>query len=84
VATADVFFPQVGTDKKGNAIAVWTLAGGVSGNRYIFATDWGQASQIGGINTNSEHVALAVDPEGSALAVWSQGTPLRVWASRFE
>lgn len=47
------------------------------------AETWSSA-QTGDVNWNSEHVALAVDPEGSAPAVWSQGTPLRVWASQLE
>jgi len=89
-AIGNAGFPQIATDKNGNALAVWHQRGGstenIWANRFTPTGGWGVAELLE--TDNASHAfspQLAIDDNGNALAVWSQsdGRRFNIWANRF-
>jgi Bacterial Ig-like domain len=90
-----VFYPRLGFDRSGNALAVWFQLQvlnnryRVHSSRYIPARGWSMAQPIadegGFIGTFTPRIAI--DDAGNALAVWEQldtNQVARVMVNRFE
>ena len=82
--------PQVATDPKGNAVAVWVQfdsQDSVWSNRYTVSGGWGRSQAI---ESNDEFRVqgpqVAMDFEGNAVAIWSQqnGIEFGLWSNRLE
>lgn len=62
--------PQIGVDKKGNAIAVWSGDNGIYAVRFDNGEKkWNEPRMIGGIGSD---VRLAVAQNGQAIVVWNR------------
>ena len=91
--TWNAFFPQVGIDSNGNAVAVWRQSDGtrynIWSNRYTQGTGWGTAELIETVNSiEVEAPQVGVDSSGNAVAVWMQeddldGTRDNIWSNRY-
>jgi hypothetical protein len=90
-----VFYPRIGFDRSGNALAVWFQLQvqnnryRVHSNRFIPARGWSVAQPIGdeGGFIGTFTPRIAIDDAGSALATWEQrdvNQVARVMVNRFE
>lgn len=77
VETGSASFPQISTDKNGNAFAVWRQHDGsadsIYANRYSGSSGlWGSAELIEAEAGSADAPQISADGEGNAIAVWSQ------------
>ena len=83
------YFPQVGMDANGNAIAVWAQISGLRSNiwsnRFTLGGGWSGATLIETDTSNVGAPQIAVDAQGNALAVWRQDYASKnsIWANRY-
>jgi hypothetical protein len=61
---------EVAVDPAGNAVAVWSEAGGIFSSRYTPADGWSTAVLIPNTSVASGNAMVAMDADGRALAVW--------------
>jgi hypothetical protein len=87
----NAWYPQVGMDAAGNAIAVWYQWDGtrdnIWANRYEAGIGWGSAELIEADNSvDAWYPQVALDAAGNAVAVWFQNDETfdSVWANRFQ
>jgi len=86
----DVKKPQVATDARGNATAVWVQTDETKfnmwANRYVAGVGWGRASLIETNPGDAEMPRVAVDGKGNAMALWKQsnGVNYDIWANRYD
>jgi hypothetical protein len=89
VSTGDAFYPKVGYDAGGHALAVWyeievtrapNDAFSVWGNRFIAGQGWSSPARISdyGSLIGTYMPSLAVSPNGDAMAVWTRSGEVRV------
>jgi hypothetical protein len=84
--------PQLAIDKNGNALAVWaqqlpTNDAYVYASRYLPATGWGSAVNIGSFAIIVTQPQVAIDANGNGVAVWLQqlgGTDSTLWSNTFQ
>ena len=86
------YYPQIGIDGNGNAIAVWAQFLSAStrldiwSNRYTAGNGWGNAELIEVDDTGSgAYPQINVTADGNAVAVWSQddGSYGSIWSNRY-
>ena len=90
--SGDARDPQVGFDRHGNAIAVWTQSDGslsnIWANRYdAGAGSWGAAELIENDNSgDARSPQVGLDRDGNAIAAWIQpdGSRYNSWANRYD
>jgi hypothetical protein len=89
--SGNAWFPQVGADPEGNAIAVWQQQTDgtrfdIWSNRYLASTQkWGDAERIEHEDAgDAEKPQVAMDGNGNAIAVWVQsgGDRPGIWSNR--
>ena len=75
-AGQDAFEPQVGIDKRGKAVAVWTRFDGTFNRiQAAFGSSWsgfGSARTISDVGLGASEPQVAVNRDGDSLAVWTQ------------
>ncbi|MGQ9587439.1 MAG: hypothetical protein ACUVT7_03545 [Thermoplasmata archaeon] len=85
----DADWPNVGVDRNGNALAVWTRYDGavenVMSSRYVPGLGWSTPMLVESSAESASMPHLAVDSLGNATAVWHQydGTRWNIWANRY-
>lgn len=88
VSSQKGFDPRIAVDSNGNAIAMWSLNGGLMAKRYTTDTGWGNpvkvsANDPSGVITNSVTAyQVAFDAAGNAITVFDLQGP-HIWASAF-
>ncbi len=82
------YAPQVASDERGNATAVWQQSDGrrfnIWGSRYRQGAGWGEAVQIEKGSTGLGAPTVAMDRDGHATALWPRfsGGKTEMWANR--
>jgi hypothetical protein len=91
--SADALEPDVATDPRGNAVAVWTQDDGDSvtvwtARRAVDVGTWSAPSMLSanGLSATKPAPRVALDAAGNGLAIWSlnTGRASGVWASRYD
>ncbi len=85
--------PQIGVDKLGNAVAIWSQYDARLNNtliracRYDSNTGWGEDGFISNGNGVARYPQLAVSGEGHATAIWAQddvgNESFKMWSNDF-
>ena len=90
-AAGTASIPELGIDREGNTLAIWTQTNGtetgVFANRYdTTAGSWGSAEAIHSHPGSASMPRLAVDALGDAIAVWTQsdGSHDKLFAIRYD
>lgn len=88
-APQGAYFPRIGMDGVGNAVAAWRQSDGsvydIWSNRYTRGSGWGSPELISGTAKFCQSPEIAVGSAGDVVAVWTQGDTERggLWANRF-
>jgi|GEM_PF-6480718 len=85
------YYPEIGFDSQGNAMAVWSKSDGTRCNiwarRYTISTNsWERAVKIETDDAgNAYDPQIVADASGNVLVVWSQndGHRLNIWSNRY-
>jgi len=90
LSSNDASAPQVATDGKGNAMALWTQVEGMQSDllaaRFQRTRGWASPKRVESAATAPVGAGLALDGVGTAFAVWRQDSANRpsIWANRFD
>lgn len=88
-APQGAYFPRIGMDGAGNAVAVWRQSDStrydIWSNRYTVGSGWGMPKLISGAAQHCQPPEIAVGSAGDGVAVWTQtdSDGPGLWASRY-